>query len=108
MNLDFEKFNGLIPAVIQDAASGRVLMLGFMNGEAFEKTRATGDVIVMIDADGSMNPDEMILLIGALLAGADLAKGSRYIEGGGSTVGYVGGLIKACVFGLLAAEDVAR
>lgn len=44
MNLDFEKFNGLIPAVIQDAASGRVLMLGFMNGEAFEKTRATGDV----------------------------------------------------------------
>jgi glycosyltransferase involved in cell wall biosynthesis len=47
--------------------------------------RATGDVIVMIDADGSMNPDEMILLIGALLAGADLAKGSRYIEGGGST-----------------------
>ena len=47
--------------------------------------RATGDVIVMIDADGSMNPDEMILLIGALLAGADLAKGSRYIAGGGST-----------------------
>ena len=44
MNLDFEKFNGLIPAVIQDAASGRVLMVGFMNGEAFEKTRATGDV----------------------------------------------------------------
>ena len=44
MNLDFEKFNGLIPAVIQDVASGRVLMLGFMNGEAFEKTRATGDV----------------------------------------------------------------
>jgi fumarate reductase flavoprotein subunit len=30
------------------------------------------------------------------------------LEGGGSTVGYVGGLIKACVFGLLAAEDVAR
>jgi phosphoribosyl-AMP cyclohydrolase len=44
MNLDFEKLNGLIPAVIQDAASGRVLMVGFMNGEAFEKTRATGDV----------------------------------------------------------------
>ena len=45
---------------------------------------ATGDVILIIDADGSMNPDEMILLFGALLAGADLAKGSRFIEGGGS------------------------
>jgi phosphoribosyl-AMP cyclohydrolase len=44
MNLDFEKFYGLIPAVIQDAASGRVLMVGFMNGDAFEKTCATGDV----------------------------------------------------------------
>ena len=47
--------------------------------------RAAGDIIVIIDADGSMNPEEMILLVGALLAGADLAKGSRYIEGGGST-----------------------
>jgi glycosyltransferase involved in cell wall biosynthesis len=46
---------------------------------------ATGDIIVMIDADGSMNPDEMILLVSALIAGADLAKGSRFIEGGGST-----------------------
>lgn len=46
---------------------------------------ATGDIIVMIDADGSMSPDEMILLVGALLAGADLAKGSRFIEGGGSS-----------------------
>jgi glycosyltransferase involved in cell wall biosynthesis len=47
--------------------------------------RASGDIIVTIDADGSMNPDEMILLVSALLAGADLAKGSRFIEGGGST-----------------------
>ncbi|WP_245428044.1 glycosyltransferase family 2 protein [Roseiarcus fermentans] len=46
---------------------------------------ATGDIIVTIDADGSMNPNEMILLVGALLAGADFAKGSRFIEGGGST-----------------------
>jgi glycosyltransferase involved in cell wall biosynthesis len=46
---------------------------------------ATGDVIVIIDADGSMNPDEMVLLVGALLAGADMAKGSRFIEGGGSS-----------------------
>jgi glycosyltransferase involved in cell wall biosynthesis len=46
---------------------------------------ASGDIIVAIDADGSMNPEEMILLVSALLTGADFAKGSRFIEGGGST-----------------------
>jgi glycosyltransferase involved in cell wall biosynthesis len=47
--------------------------------------RATGDIIIIIDADGSMNPNEMLPLVSALLAGADLAKGSRFIEGGGSS-----------------------
>jgi glycosyltransferase involved in cell wall biosynthesis len=46
---------------------------------------ANGDIIVMIDADGSMNPGEMILLVSALLSGADFVKGSRFLEGGGST-----------------------
>ena len=46
---------------------------------------ATGDIVVMLDADGSMNPDEIILLVGALLAGADFVKGSRFVEGGGSS-----------------------
>jgi phosphoribosyl-AMP cyclohydrolase len=40
--LDFEKENGLIPAIVQDDSSGEVLMLGFMNREALERTRATG------------------------------------------------------------------
>ena len=40
--MDYTKLDGLIPAVIQDDASGEVLMVGFMNAEAFEKTRATG------------------------------------------------------------------
>jgi phosphoribosyl-AMP cyclohydrolase len=44
MQLDFEKLGGLIPAVIQDDSTGRVLMVGFMNLEAFEKTRETGNV----------------------------------------------------------------
>ena len=44
MDLDFEKENGLIPAIVQDHASGEVLMLGFMNREAYAKTRATGFV----------------------------------------------------------------
>ena len=44
MNLDFQKSDGLITAVIQDDASGRVLMVGFMNEEAFRKTVTTGFV----------------------------------------------------------------
>ncbi|NHB69991.1 bifunctional phosphoribosyl-AMP cyclohydrolase/phosphoribosyl-ATP diphosphatase HisIE [Perlabentimonas gracilis] len=44
MNLDFDKLNGLIPAVVQDAATDKVLMVGFMNREALEKTRQTGMV----------------------------------------------------------------
>jgi phosphoribosyl-AMP cyclohydrolase len=40
--LDFTKLNGLVTAVIQDHATGRVLMVGFMNEEAFHKTVETG------------------------------------------------------------------
>jgi len=42
--LDWDKVDGLMPAVVQDAGTGRVLMLGYMNAEALEKTRATGHV----------------------------------------------------------------
>jgi phosphoribosyl-ATP pyrophosphohydrolase/phosphoribosyl-AMP cyclohydrolase len=42
--MDFTKLNGLLPAIIQDATSNRVLMLGFMNREALEKTREEGKV----------------------------------------------------------------
>ncbi|HTP87070.1 MAG TPA: phosphoribosyl-AMP cyclohydrolase [Bryobacteraceae bacterium] len=42
MNLDFNKLGGLVPAIIQDAATGRVLMLGFMNDESFRMTVETG------------------------------------------------------------------
>jgi glycosyltransferase involved in cell wall biosynthesis len=45
---------------------------------------AHGDIIVTLDADGSANPREIPAFVGALLAGADFAKGSRYIQGGGS------------------------
>lgn len=44
MNIDFEKMNGLVPAIIQDAITKNVLMLGFMNKEAYEKTIATKKV----------------------------------------------------------------
>lgn len=44
MNLDFEKSDGLITAVVQDDSSERVLMVGYMNEEAFRKTVDTGFV----------------------------------------------------------------
>ena len=42
--LDFSKLDGLVPAVVQDAATGDVLMVGFMNEDAWEVTRRTGYV----------------------------------------------------------------
>jgi Glycosyl transferase family 2 len=56
---------------------GNALVCGFAAAE--------GDVIVMLDADGSADPGEIPLFVGALLAGADFAKGSRFLQGGGST-----------------------
>ncbi len=42
MQLDFEKMGGLVPAIIQDAATNKVLMLAYMNQIAWEKTLETG------------------------------------------------------------------
>ena len=44
MKLDFEKMGGLIPAIVQDYNTNKVLMLGFMNEEAYEETKTTGKV----------------------------------------------------------------
>ena len=44
MNLDFEKSGGLVTAVVQDHVTGRVLMVGYMNEEAFQATMKTGFV----------------------------------------------------------------
>lgn len=44
MELDFDKMNGLVPAIIQDNETRKVLMLGFMNKEAYDKTVETGKV----------------------------------------------------------------
>jgi glycosyltransferase involved in cell wall biosynthesis len=46
---------------------------------------ATGDVIVMLDADGSTDPTEVPRFVAALLMGADYAKGTRFVTGGGSS-----------------------
>ena len=44
MKLDFEKMGGLIPAIVHDNNTNKVLMLGFMNEEAYEETKETGKV----------------------------------------------------------------
>jgi glycosyltransferase involved in cell wall biosynthesis len=66
-----------IRIVTQDGrGKGAALRTGF--------AACTGDVIVMLDADGSTDPGEIPLFVGALLAGADFVKGSRFLLGGGT------------------------
>lgn len=44
MNIDFDKMQGLVPAIVQDSQSGEILMLGFMNDEAWQRTLEIGYV----------------------------------------------------------------
>lgn len=70
----------LLPSihVIEQKGNGKgdALRLGF--------AACSGDVIVMLDADGSADPREIARFVEALLAGNDFAKGSRFAKGGGS------------------------
>ena len=43
--IDFEKANGLVPAIVQDHTTGEVLMLGFMNAQALDETQRTREVV---------------------------------------------------------------
>jgi glycosyltransferase involved in cell wall biosynthesis len=65
--------------VVYEQASGKgaALRTGF--------AASRGDIIVTLDADGSADPRELPAFIGVLLAGADFAKGSRFIHGGGTS-----------------------
>jgi len=54
MDLNFDKLGGLVPAVIQDYGSGRVLMVGFMNPEAFRRTVETGQVTFYSRSRGAL------------------------------------------------------
>jgi phosphoribosyl-ATP pyrophosphohydrolase/phosphoribosyl-AMP cyclohydrolase len=44
MKIDFDKMQGLVPAIVQDGGSGEILMLGFMNYEAWKQTQSLGYV----------------------------------------------------------------
>jgi glycosyltransferase involved in cell wall biosynthesis len=65
--------------VLQQPGTGKgdALAAGF--------AECTGDVVVMLDADGSADGREIPRFVDALVEGADLAKGSRFLKGGGST-----------------------
>lgn len=70
----------LIPdaVVIEQTGQGKgdAMRLGF--------AAATSDIVAMIDADGSMDPVELYAFVGQLMAGADVVKGSRFCQGGGT------------------------
>jgi glycosyltransferase involved in cell wall biosynthesis len=70
----------LWPAAIHITQSRR----GKGNALACGIEASCGDIIVLIDADGSTDPHEIPRYVGALISGADFAKGSRFIQGGGS------------------------
>jgi Glycosyl transferase family 2 len=76
------------PAIVRELCPDAVVIQqpGRGKGDALRTgfERATGDIVVMLDADGSMTPREIPAFVTALVAGADLAKGSRHLHGGGS------------------------
>ena len=75
-----EVAQALVPDVViveeQRPGKGAALRAGF--------NASRGDIIITLDADGSANPAEMPLFVGALLSGADFVKGSRFQQGGGT------------------------
>jgi glycosyltransferase involved in cell wall biosynthesis len=64
------------PVIEMARGKGRALAAGFR--------AASGDIIVMLDADGSTDPAEIPRFVAALTTGADFAKGTRFVTGGGS------------------------
>jgi glycosyltransferase involved in cell wall biosynthesis len=66
-----------VRTVLQDGrGKGDALCCGFR--------AATGDIIVCLDADGSADPAEISAFVGVLMSGIDFAKGSRFLQGGGT------------------------
>jgi hypothetical protein len=85
--VDGHSTDGTAQVALEERPSIRVVtQSGRGKGDAFQAGFAavTGDIIVMLDADGSADPDEIPRFVDCLVGGADFAKGSRYVPGGGS------------------------
>ena len=67
LNIDFDKGNGLVPAIIQDAETKNVLMLGYMNREALDKTLETKKVtfwsLDLIDIKSDCDNDTLLVKV---------------------------------------------
>jgi phosphoribosyl-ATP pyrophosphohydrolase/phosphoribosyl-AMP cyclohydrolase len=97
MEIDFEKMQGLAPAIVQDASSGEVLMLGFMNRQALEATldsgrvtfysrtrqklwtkgETSGNLLEVVSASTDCDRDTILLRVRVLGAGVVCHTGTR-------------------------------
>ena len=85
--VDGHSVDGTVEVARSLRSDVRVIMQnrrGKGNAMACGFAAVTGDVVVMLDADGSADPDEIATFVAALTDGADFAKGSRFLAGGGS------------------------
>jgi glycosyltransferase involved in cell wall biosynthesis len=86
--VDGHSVDGTLGAARRARPDARLVVqtrMGKGNALACGFQAATGDVIAMLDADGSADPGEIPRFVRALLAGADFAKGTRFAVGGGSS-----------------------
>jgi glycosyltransferase involved in cell wall biosynthesis len=86
--VDGDSTDGTIDVALALRPDARIVrQVGRGKGSALRSgfAEARGDIIVSIDADGSTDPDEIELFVEALVSGADYVKGSRFLQGGGST-----------------------
>ena len=85
--VDGNSMDGTVETAVRVLPDVRIVMQtrkGKGNAMACGFAAATGDVLVMFDADGSADPQEIPRFVQALVDGADFAKGSRFVRGGGS------------------------
>lgn len=86
--VDSESTDGTL-AVVRELCPDAVIVTEVRRGKGhalrtgFEKS--TGDIIVMMDADGSMNVADIEVFVATLNSGVDVVKGSRFLQGGGSS-----------------------